>query len=195
SAEGESLLHFGRTDLSLAYFKEELLTSGHESPVFEWRHEGGLVQTFDSFDEWLRAKCMAARGLFKKKQWEAIQRGPLPFSELENAIIEARRHFRWQVVGIAPSGDLRSEVQNGSTMVLPYLSLGIRGQLRPPKTEPLHGGVWLPVSSISPGDTRVVVKDCYKDLVDPREVEVFDQPDPEPEDRERYWEFRELAPP
>jgi hypothetical protein len=80
-------------------------------------------------------------------------------------------------------------------MVLPYLSLGIRGQLRPPKTEPLHGGVWLPVSSISPGETRVVVKDCYKDLVDPREVEVFDQPDPEPEDRERYWEFRELAPP
>jgi hypothetical protein len=49
------------------------------------------------------------------------------------------------------------------------------------------------VSSVSPGETRVVEKDCYKDLVDPKDVEVFEQPDPEPEDRDRYWEFRALA--
>jgi hypothetical protein len=191
--EGEPLLHFGRTDMAMAYFKEALLVHGGESPVFEWHQEQGLQKTADGFEPWLKARCAAARSLFKKKQWEAIERGPLPFSEREKAIVEARKHFRWRVVGVAPSGRLRFEVHNGSAMTLPYLSVGVRGELRPPKSGPLNGGVWLPVSSVSPGETRIVEKDCYKDLVDPKDVEVFEQPDPEPEDRDRYWEFRALA--
>jgi hypothetical protein len=57
----------------------------------------------------------------------------------------------------------------------------------------LNGGVWLPVSTILPGETHIVEKDCYKDLVDPRDVEAFDEPDPKPEDRDRYWEFKGLS--
>jgi hypothetical protein len=193
SDEGELLLHFGRTDMALAYFKEALLVPDGESPVFEWHQEQGLRKTADGFEPWLKARCTAARRFFKKKEWEAIEKGPLPFSERENAIVEARKHFRWKVVGVAPSGDLRFEVHNGSTTTLPYLSVGVRGELRPPKSGPLNGGVWLPVSSIPPGETRIVAKDCYKDLVDPKDVEVFEEPDPEPEDRDRYWEFRTLS--
>jgi hypothetical protein len=193
SDRGEPLLHFGRTDMALAYFKEALLVPGGESPVFEWHHEHGLQKTYDGFEQWLEAKCKAARSFFKKKQWEAIEKGPLPFTEQEKLIVEARRHFRWRVVDVATSGDLRFEVHNGSAMRLPYLSVGVRGELRPPRSGPLNGGLWLPVSSISPGETRIIEKDCYKDLVDPKDVEVFEQPDPEPEDRERYWEFRALA--
>lgn len=193
SDEGEPLLHFGQTDLALAYFKETLLVPGCESPVFEWHQEQGLRKTADGFEQWVESKCTAARRLFKKKQWEAIEKGPPPFSEQEKAIVEARKHFRWMVVGVTLSGDLRFEVHNGSTMTLPYLSVGVRGELRPPKSGPLNGGVWLPVSSVSPGETRIIEKDCYKDLVNPNDLEVFEQPDPEPEDRERYWEFRVLA--
>jgi hypothetical protein len=161
SDEGETLLQFGRTDMSLAYFKESLLIRGRESPVFEWRHELGLQNTAD-------------------------------FSVQEKAIVEARKLFRWRVVGIAPNGDLRFEVHNGSNLVLPYFSIGIRGKLRPPKSGPLNGGVWLPVSSILPGDTQIIEKGCYKNLVDPKDIEAFAEPDPEPEDRDRYWEFRSL---
>jgi len=193
SDDGESLLHFGRTDLSLAYFKEALLVDGAESPVFEWHRHEGLQQTAESFEEWLKAKCAAAKSLFKKKQWGAIEKGPPPFSEQERAVVQARKRFQWRVVGVAPDGNLRFEVHNGSTMTLPFLSVGIRGELRPPKNGPLNGGVWLPVSSVLPGQTKIIEKGCYKDLVDPDKVEAFDQPDPEPEDRDRYWEFKPLA--
>jgi hypothetical protein len=77
-------------------------------------------------------------------------------------------------------------------MVLPYLTVGVRGKLRPPKEGPLTGGVYLPVDSIYPEQTGRVAFDCYKKYVDPKDVEVFDEPDPGPEDRERYWEFRAL---
>jgi hypothetical protein len=190
SDEGESLLQFGRTDLSLAYFKESLLIHEQESPVFEWYHEGGVRHTFHSFSEWLKAKCGAARAQFRNADWHSIESGPPPFSIQEKSIVEARRRFLWRVVGISPSGDLQFEVHNGSNIILPYLSIGIRGRLRPPKHGPLNGGVWLPVSSILPGQTKIIEKGCYKDLVDPNDVEAFAEPDPEPEVRDRYWEFK-----
>lgn len=188
SEDGETLLHFGRTDMALAYFKKSLLVPGAESPVFEWRHEQGLQQTASGFEEWLKAECEAAKKLFKKKQWEAIEKGPPPFTEQEQAVVDARRKFRWRVVGVAGNGDLQFEVHNGSDMVLPFLSIGVRG-----KNGKVNGGVWLPVSSVLPGQTHMIEKDCYKDLIPPDEVDAFEQPDPEPEDRDRYWEFRALA--
>ncbi|MEK6702269.1 MAG: hypothetical protein AABZ53_08400 [Planctomycetota bacterium] len=193
SKERETLVHFGRTDLSLAYFKESLLIPGKESPVFEWKHERGLEIAADSFEKWLKDKCSVARQLFGKREWDSIVKGPLPFSEEERSIVEARKHFRWRIVGVAPNGDLRFEVHNGSSMTLPFLSIGIHGRLRPPNDGPLDGGVWLPVSSIPPGETRVIEKGCYKDLVDPSNIEAFEEANPEPEDRDRYWEFKKLT--
>jgi len=190
SSDGEPLLQFGRTDMSLAYFKEFLLMRGQESPVFESHNAQGLRQSYDNFEQWLMEKCSAARAQFKKKEWEDIEQGPKPFSTEERKLIEARRRFRWRVVGISPNGNLRFEVHNASTIVLPYLSIGIRGKLRSPKSGPLNGGIWLPVSSVLPGETRIIEKDCYKDVVDPGDIEAFEKPDPEPEDRDRYWEFK-----
>ena len=140
SNDGESLIQFGRTHTSLAYFKESLLVEGSESPVFEWRHEQGVQQTADGFLDWLKAKCSVARKQYKKKEWEAIEHGPPPFTAQEQAVVEARKHFRWRVLGIAPNGDLRFEIHNGSDMILPSLSVGVRGKLRPPKSGPLNGG-------------------------------------------------------
>jgi hypothetical protein len=46
------------------------------------------------------------------------------------------------------------------------------------------------VGHIRPGGTAVVAKETYKDLIAPEEVEAYALPDPEPEERDRYWEFR-----
>jgi hypothetical protein len=192
SGDGEALIQFGRTHTSLSYFKESQLEEGRESPVFEWRHQQGVQQTAESFQDWLTAKCRWARKQYKKKEREAIEHGPPPFTERELALVESRRQFRWRVVGIAPNGDLRFEVHNGSHTILTSLSVGVRGKLRPPKTGPLDGGVYLPVSSIRPGETKIVEHDCYKQFVLPEDAEVFELPDPEPEDREQYWEFKPI---
>ncbi|MDB5391341.1 MAG: hypothetical protein JWM11_6987 [Planctomycetaceae bacterium] len=186
----EPLIHFGRTETSLAYFKESLLVEGKEAPVFEWRHGQRVQQTADSFEDWLQTKRDLARKRYKKKEWEAIEKGPPPFTDHERSIVEARKQLRWRVVGVAPNEDLRFEIQNESTMILPYLSVGIRGKLRPPKTGPLNGTAYLPVMSIRPGETKVVEFDCYKKFITPEETEVIALPDPEPEDRDQYWEFK-----
>jgi hypothetical protein len=110
---------------------------------------------------------------------------PPPFTAEELAIVEARRQFTWRVVGVAPGGEVLYEVTNGSNRNLPFLSIGIRG-----KVGNLQGGVWLPVGHILPGQTAVIAKDTYRDLLDPDDVEAYALPDPEPKQRARYWEFR-----
>lgn len=190
-ADGECFIQFGGTWTSNAFFKESLLVAGAESPVFEsFKH--CMRKTADGFEQWLKKKCAAARKRFKKKDWEAIQNGPSPFTERERAVVEARRHFHWRVVGASPNEDLRFEIRNESTMSLPYLSVGIRGKRRPPNDGPLTGGVHLPVSAIGPGESQLVEFDCYKEYISPEDTEVFELPEPGPEDREEYWEFEPL---
>jgi hypothetical protein len=188
----DTLYHFGRTDRSLAYFKGTLLAPQQESPVFEWYHNAGLRRTAEGFEEWLRKKAATARQAFKKGEWEAIVQGPIPFNEQELAIVDARRKFRWRVVGVSEAGAVRFEVRNESTMSLPFLSLGVRGKNRRDGGR-FEGGVFLRVDHISPERSAVVEKDCYKKWVDPKDIAPFDMPDPGPEDRELYWEFRALS--
>ena len=187
------LIQFGRTHASLSYFKESLLSSGGEAPVFEWRHARGIRRFADSFEEWLKIKCDFARRQFKKREWKAIEQGPPPFNAQELAIVNARNRFRWRVIGIAADENLCFEIHNGSEITLPYLSVGIRGRLRPPKSGPLNGGAFLPIGSILPGETKIVEFDCYKKFIAPDETEAFALPDPGPEDRDRYWEFRAIS--
>jgi|SRR5688572_27160344 len=109
-----------------------------------------------------------------------------PFSKHEQSVIVARRLFTWRHTGFATNGDAIFEVDNGSTMRLPFLSIGVRG----PR---LRGGAWLSVSGITPDSSGVVQHDCYKDLLEPTEVEFFDVGDPTPETRDRYWEFKRFS--
>ncbi len=193
SPQGESRLCFGRTEDTVAFFKESLLTPGAESPVFEWDYEERIEkQTADGFEEWLRIKCAQARLRYTKKEWREIEKGPPPFSDQEKRIVQARRKFRWRVVGISDNGAIQFEIHNGSDMVLPFLTIGIRGKRRGADGT-VDGGAWLPVGSVLQGQTAVIEKDCYKQWVDPQDVVAFEEPDPEPEDRDRYWEFRALG--
>jgi hypothetical protein len=190
TSDGEKLYRVGHHQSSNAYFKAALLRGEEETPVFVG-HEGRLVKVADGFEAWLTKACESARRSFTKKEWRAIEKGPSPFSDQEKRLVEARRNFRWRVVGISSSGDIQFEVHNGSNVVLPFLTIGIRGKRRGTDAT-LKGGVWLPVASVLPGQTAVIEKECYKEWVDPQDVEAFEEPDPEPEDRDRYWEFKPL---
>jgi hypothetical protein len=189
SRAGEPLLYIGGYDETCAYLKEETLRRGAEPPVFE-STETGVRRAADSFEEWLTARAGRARRRYKRREWAEVLRGPLPFTAEELAVVQARRQFTWRVVGVAPGGEIIYEVTNGSTRRLPFLSVGIRGT-----AGKVQGGVWLPVGHIGPGQTAVVLKDTYRDLLDPSEVETYSLPDPEPEERARYWEFREVNQP
>jgi hypothetical protein len=73
-------------------------------------------------------------------------------------------------------------------MVLPYLSIGVQGA----DGRKLVGGAWLNVSAIGPGQSGKVEHQCYKELLVPGEQEFFNTPDPTPETRDRFWEFKRL---
>lgn len=193
TVDGEALIHFGRTHTSLVYFKEDLLEDGRESPVFEWRYpQKGVTRSAEGFEDWLEKKCKWARRQFKKKEWKRIEEGPPPFTPEEQAIVQARRRYSWQMKGIAGNGDLRFEVHNGSSMLLPYLSIGLRDKRKATEDRSLDGGAWLPVSSIQPGETKTVDKSCDNKALPPEFIEPVSLPDPGPEDREQYWEFKAL---
>jgi hypothetical protein len=188
SSQGEELYGIGHYQSSTAYFKASRLRGEEESPVFEGS-PSRQVQVADDFEAWLTKQCMAARRTYKKHRWAEIVAGPPPFTPEEQRIVEARRRFTWRVVGITPDRNFLIEVHNGAEMLLPFLSIGVRRR----DSSPL-GRIWVPVSHISPGQTVVVEREAYKTMVDPSGIELFAEADPEPEDRERYWEFKALSP-
>ncbi|MEX2027474.1 MAG: hypothetical protein WEH44_09235 [Pirellulaceae bacterium] len=174
-----------------AYFKTELLDSEQESPVFEYfsgPHGGYFLEMANGFEEWVKLKCGRAKKKYLKRRWKEILAGPVPFTEDERRIVEARKRFRWRVLGIADSGDIRFEVHNGSDTVIPYYSICISTCDGP------FGGVFLDVSDVQPSNTCVIEKDCYKDLVPPNKIIASDYPPLGPEDRHRFWELRKDAP-
>jgi hypothetical protein len=192
--DGEALHYFGRTDKSLAYFKDSLLAPESESPVFESYHNVGLRKTADGFEEWLQKKSTAARRAFKKQDWESIVQGPPPFDDRERAIIEARRQFRCRVVGVTGAGEIQFEVINESSAILPFLSVSIRGKSRVDGSL-FEGEIAIPTDHILPRAKSVVVRDCGKEWIDAKEIEANVEPDPGPEDRKFYWEFRASSKP
>lgn len=185
--DGVPLLCVGHYQSAKAYFKQSELAEVKEPPVYEWG-QAGLRKSADGFASWLENRCSAARSQYGKRGWARVLKGPKPFTEREEAVVQARRDFKWRVVGVTPDNDLIFEVTNCSGMTLPFVSIGVRSS-----HGKFEGRVWLPVSHIGSGTTGVIEKDCYKRYVDPEQIEVFALPDPEPEDRDEYWEFREVG--
>lgn len=181
---GEGRLVIGHYLAAAAFFRTDLLLRGDESPVFEETKDGAR-KAADSFDIWLQSRFLSAKRSFPVREWRAIEKGPTPFSAAERELVEERRRFEWEVLGVTERGALRFGIRNGSGRRLPYLSVGIRT-----KDGRLEGRAWLDVSKVGPGESAIVEKACYPGLAEPSEVEAFALPDPEPEDRSTYWEFR-----
>jgi hypothetical protein len=185
---GDTAYRFGHYDSADAYFTESVSHRGEETPVLEGRR-GGLQRQADGFEAWLLKRCKLARNTYTKEQWAAIVAGPPPFTPGESRILEARRQLSCRIAGVTPQGNLLFEVHNGSDVVLPFLSIGLRW-----KENGLQAGIWLPISHVPPGQTAVVEHETYKKVTNLTQIEFFVKPDPEPEDRERYWEFKALSP-
>lgn len=179
---GTQIYHVGFHDGASVYVK--CLSNSAPLPIFEF--ESGLEEeVVSSFEEWLSAICATARNRYGKAKWAEILRGPKPFSGEEKDIIEARRSMRWRVLGIDADGRHIIEITNAGRRALATLTVGARS-----KDGRLNGAVRLDVSNVDPGQTALLHAGCYKDLVPPQEVEMFALPDPNPEDRDYYWEFK-----
>lgn len=185
--DGTQIYHIGFHDGASVYVKES--SDLKDGPIFEFE-EDSEERVADSFERWLTASCAKIKDGYTKKQWEDIVRGPKPFTAKEVEILNARRSIRWTKLGIDAEGNHIFEVVNQGRYTLPALTVGVRS-----KDRRLNGAIRLSIGHIGPGQKDIVHADCYKDLVSPQDVEVFDLPDPKPEDRDFYWEFRNrLAP-
>ena len=182
---GGNIYHRGFHDAASVYVKPEVPSSC--LPIFEFE-DNVERKVADDFEVWLKESCLCARKRYSKKQWAAILAGPAPFTLDEKRILEARRRIHWQVVGIDEEGNHIFKVSNESDLTLPALTIGLRS-----KDGRLNGAVRLKVGHIFPGQTATLHVDCYKDLKPPQEIEAFELPEPRPEDREYYHEFRKAG--
>jgi len=150
-----------------------------------WEIEAGSPHRVgEDFAEWLADSCAHARGQYTVEEWADILRGPKPFSPEEQEIVEARRHISWRLTGIDSAGNHVLEIRNASNCALPVLTVGVRSRDRR-----LNGAIWLEIGHVGPGQTATIHASCYKGLIRPDEIEVFELPEPRPEDREFYGEL------
>lgn len=187
---GEILLRIGHFDDSKAYFICSELIPGREASIYEWT-EDGFEKIADSFEEWLIIRCTDARESYDVKEWEEILKGPKPFTSEEEAIVEARKHFQWQIVGFDENSNVKIAVRNNSNLVLPYLTIGMRT-----KNPTQDGQVWesairLNISDIQPGQEHIIEHQIPQQIFTPDNTEFFQLAVPTPEERDKYWEFKE----
>jgi hypothetical protein len=182
---GKVYVGFGDRGCQHVCFDEDAIISGKPSRVYSISKEKA-VDLYPSFSEWLISAYGWAKSKYSKNQWKNIVEGPPPFSIEEMKIVEARKLFKWRLVGFSETNDRLFEVKNTSTITLPYLTIGVRdfnGKI-------LTGGAWLKISHIGPSRVAIVTADCYKDHIPYDQLDVFDLPDPIPEKKDAYWEFK-----
>jgi hypothetical protein len=183
--DGVRIYHIAAHDGASVYVKAE--AGSTKLPIFEYEL-GEEEKVADDFEEWLTASCTRARKSYGKKKWTEILHGPKPFTAEEQEILETRRQIRWRVLGIDANGDHIFEITNAGSRALPVLTVGIQS-----KDRQLNGAVRLDIGHIGPGQKGILHRSCYKKYKPPTEIEVFALPEPEPEERDYYWEFKSIA--
>lgn len=182
--DGRSFVAFADRGSQHVFFEEGKILREESSAVF-LLSKHGAKEIYPNFSEWLQASYDWAKAKYSGRQWALVVKGAAPFSDQECKVIEARNQFKWRHTGFAENGDAFFEVENNSTMVLPFLSIGVKDC----DEAILIGGVWLDVGGIMPGDKKTVTADCYKDRIPREKLVLFSKPEPIPEKRDRYWEF------
>ncbi|MEP7287474.1 MAG: hypothetical protein ABI947_17085 [Chloroflexota bacterium] len=185
---GERLVKFGYSSFGTAYFKYSLLKPNAESPVFEKDIDDDdpkLEKAAKNFEQWLNKRRDSIHEEYSPEEWQQILNGPPPFTSNEVRRVEARQRYKWDLLGFKENGDIRILVKNESEISLPYLGIGVKS-----KDGSVNGRIWLPVLDIKPGEENIIEHGCYNNLIRRSDVVLFDLPDPEPEDRALYWEFK-----
>jgi len=185
--DGDKLWELCKTSRGLIYFRDTRLAEGHEISIQGWYGRG--VRTIaPSFEQWLKSACNQSRRSFSRAEWQTILAGPKPFTKRDLSIVRARNRIKWEPIDIAGNGKIVFSIRNDSDQILPYLTLGVRR--KSDKSE--LGGVFIPMSKIKPGEETIVEQDCYLEIYSPQEVEPCQFPEPTPETRDYYWEFKEV---
>jgi hypothetical protein len=185
---GSVFVGFGYRSYQSVYFDEALILNGMQSPVYTVNTNQGKVIA-PNFSEWLLDAYQWAKSKYSAKRWASILVGPQPFSTSEQNIANATEKFHFELVGFHEDGDALIRVKNGSTLTLPYFSIGAKDK----SDVVLIGAVWLNTSKIEPNQTAIVKHGCYKDQIKQDELMLFRCDKPIPEKREAYWEFKNIA--
>ena len=180
--DGTHIYHIGFHDGANVYVKPT--SKNNKTSFFEF-DAGSEKDLGTNFERWLELTCDYIRRSYTDEEWASILEGPKPFTSDELDIIIARRQIHWRVLGIDGQGGHIFEVTNNSDRILPALTIGVRS-----RDNGLNGAVRLDTHELKPGETAVLHKDCYKGLVPSDQIDIFNPPDPKPEDREYYYEFQ-----
>lgn len=187
----KKVVYIGFTEIGEhAYFRgEDLLSKDNKNVyVYEKDHDfidEGLENSTLTFADWLKARYDAERSSHSATEWNAITDGTIDFNDKEKKIIEARKHFHWEVIGRSDDGNFIFKITNLSSITLPYISIGMRSRDRS-----LNSKLWIPVSDLEPSCTKIIEKEVYGASINPNLLEVYELPEPNPLDKEKYWEFR-----
>ncbi|WP_037586446.1 hypothetical protein [Stenoxybacter acetivorans] len=185
--DGNTYIGFGDRGCQHVCFEENSIINGCPHKVYVVSANDEVIEVFPGFSEWLISAYNWTKSKYSQKRWERIINGPKPFSQKDQRIVDARRLFKWKLIGFAEDGDALFEIENCSEISLPYLSIGVSDI----KKKILTGGVWLDVRNVKPGNKAIVRSDCYKDCIPSNQLDVFALPDPIPEKKEAYWEFEQ----
>jgi hypothetical protein len=188
--DGHVYVRFGIVGFTtMACFRLDQLSTGIEAPVYEleyWDSEYEVEQTFPGFDVWLVHNSNAVKENMDEGDWDRLIKGPSAFNDKEKIIVNERKNFKFSLVGFTNTGDANILVQNQSQLTLPYLTIGVKWK----DTNHSIQKIWLPTDGLQPGESRVVSHEVYKKFIPRESIELRILPDPQPEDREVYWEFK-----
>jgi hypothetical protein len=187
---GQKLWFIGYFDDSKAYFLASQLIPGRESPVYEWT-EDDFEKIADSFEEWLTIRCTDARESYNEKEWKEILNRANLSTEEEEARVEARKQFQWQVVEFDKNRNVKIAVRNNSNRVLPDLTIGMRTKNPTQDGQVWESGIYLNVSDIQPGQKRIIEHQIHQEIFTPDNTEFFQLASPLPE--ERHWKEDEKS--
>jgi len=145
------------------------------------------------FDVWLKRAGVTSRRLYPLQEWRDMALDPKPFTAQELERLAARKLFDWTVERLPrrkanPTWvrTIAIEVTNRSTLTLPYLTIGYRGNAGASR-------IHVDVSGVGPGMQRRIARDVHGS--DGAELQdFFAVEDPLPEERDILWELRDAGP-
>lgn len=191
---GASLVIVGKTEGSYVAFAEAKGPDSYDDEVKELSLNGACRSTGKTFAAWLRDKFSVYRRKYGQKTWRELQSGPLPFTDDERAIVQARRQFEWEVIESSVPSLPTLRIHNRSKRRLPFITLDYHATVPELFIQHLHGGIYIPVANLMPGASVLVTKALtYHGQCQFTPPVVFTDPIFfEPEEREYLWEFQEM---
>ncbi len=174
------LLRFGSYDDSYCYFSPTSMKPNEETPVYIL-DDGELVMVASSFSEWF---SLCATELLSRYPSMRDGEAVAAFSEQEQLIVRSRKQYQWHITGCTDKFVVVN-ITNASDTTLDCITLGVRSIDRR-----VNGAVKVDVRDLAVGMSKDTSLDCYSDLVDPFQVELYNLPDPTPGTRSMYFEFQ-----